>query len=310
MYAPGHGDVRMQHAIEQSCNTFFCEVGVAMGYEPRLRDDCALLGLGSRPDVEIPAAAGNLPSDEWKRRRWRDGWRTGDTANLSIGQGFLAVTPLQMAVMTAAIANGGRVLRPRLVVDPPDPRPPVVARMPWQTASLRTVRLGMYDVVQAPTGTGKHARIDGCALAGKTGTAEYYDRGIRRKHAWMVAYAPFEQPRYAIAVVVENSDSGGRAAAPIVHRVFSAVFDRPANPAIVPVPIDVELPEGLRDVQPDQPLEDADTTGDPDGAEARGILRSQPDPFAASRGSEGLATRDRRLATRGERRHPWTGGLA
>jgi len=239
----GHGDIRLQAAIAESCNTYFCHIGVELGYFPRIYNDSKLLGLGQRPELELPAAAGNLPTDEWKRRRWGDSWRTGDTANLAIGQGFITATPLQMAVMTAAFANGGKVLRPRLVLEPYDRRSPVVARMPWKDGSLRAVRRGMYDTIHSARGTGGHARIEGHTLAGKTGTAEYYDRGVRRKHAWMIAYGPFEDPRYAMAVVVENSDSGGRAAGPIVHHVFSALFAQPVNPVIVP--------ESLEDWEPD-----------------------------------------------------------
>jgi len=243
----GHGEIAMQEALEQSCNVYFCEIGTQLGYEPRIREDCLRLGLGQRPGIEIPSSAGLLPSDAWKRRAWKDGWRLGDTANLSIGQGFLAVTPLQMAVLAAAIANGGTVLRPTLVRVPAHGTESsvVVQRMGWKPHSLDVVRRGMYDVVQAPHGTGRKAAIDGVSLGGKTGTAEYYDHGERRKHAWMSAFGPYEQPRYAIAVIVENSDSGGRSAAPIVHRVFSALFDREPDPGVLPevLPDDADGPQ-------------------------------------------------------------------
>ncbi len=239
----GHGPQAIRQALEQSCNVYFCQVGVQLGYEPRLWETGVALGLGRRPEIEIASAAGLLPTDAWKRRRWGDGWRTGDTANLAIGQGFLSVTPLQMAVMTAALANGGAVLRPRVVLSPAEPgQPSVVGRVRWRPESLAAVRQGLHDVVNGPRGTGRLARIDGPRMAGKTGTAEYYERGERRKHAWMIAYAPFEAPRYAIAVVVENSDSGGRAAAPIVHRVFSALFGRTPDTRIQPESMDEEAP--------------------------------------------------------------------
>lgn len=267
----GHGTIALQEAIEQSCNVYFCHVGVELGFEPRLREDCVRLGLGQRPGIEIPAAAALLPSDAWKRRRMKDGWRTGDSANLSIGQGFLSATPLQMAVMAAAIANGGSVLRPRIVRAAGAEESPAVAHMGWKASSLAAVRRGMFDTVQAPTGTGKQARIAACALGGKTGTAEYYDAGERRKHAWMIAFGPYELPRYAVAVIVENSDSGGRAAAPIVHRVFSEVFGSAPDPGIVPEALSDEAPVA----EPVDPVPDAPAAVPPEAGAGLGALGLQ-----------------------------------
>ena len=223
----GHGPIDIETAIEQSCNVYFCQIGSDLGYEPALRDSLARLGLGTAPGLEIPASPGLLPSSEWKRRVHGDTWRRGDTANLSIGQGFLLVTPLQMAVATAAIANGGEVLRPRLVLAPRaagDAGREVVTRMPWKRSSLDTVRHGMWRVVNAPLGGGRRARLDGLEIAAKTGTAEYQDRGVLRKHAWMIAYAPYRAPKYAMAVVVEDGESGGKTAAPLVRRMFATLY--------------------------------------------------------------------------------------
>ena len=224
----GHGPIDLETAIEQSCNVYFCQIGTDLGYEPALHDSLALLGLGRRPALEISAYPGLLPTSEWKRHRHNDVWRFGDTANLSIGQGFLAVTPLQMAIATAAIANGGDVLRPRLVLSPRpagDDGREVVARMPWRLSSLATVRHGMWRVVNAPEGGGRRARLDGREIAGKTGTAEVgAGPGERRKNTWMIGYAPYRDPRYAVAVVVEDGESGGKTAAPILRRTFAALF--------------------------------------------------------------------------------------
>lgn len=232
----GHGDIRVQRAVAVSCNPYFCAVGVQLGYEPVIRGELERLGLGRRPDVEIAASAALLPSDAWKRRQWGDGWRVGDTANLSVGQGFISATPLQMAVMAAAFANGGAVLRPRLVLEPADLRPAVINRMSWKVASQQAVRRGMYDAINSPSGTGHDAHLEGVALAGKTGTAEYYVRGQRRKHAWMVAYGPFEEPRYAIAVILEDAESGGHEAGPIVKSVMAEVFGVSQTPRTEVVP--------------------------------------------------------------------------
>ena len=255
----GHGPLGVERAIEQSCNVYFCQVGTDLGYEPALHDSLALLGLGRRPAIQIPSSSGLLPTSEWKRRVHRDSWRRGDTANLSIGQGFLLVTPLQMALATAAIANGGDMLRPRLVLAPrraSDPGREVASRMPWRRSSLDVVRRGMWRVVNGSEGGGRRAHLDGLEIAAKTGTAEYLDHGILKKHAWMIAYAPYRAPKYAMAVVVEDGESGGKTAAPLVRRLFAAMYgldpsgeddDAPAEYHDLPPPVPEEAPEEALD---------------------------------------------------------------
>ncbi len=223
----GHGPIDLETAIEQSCNVYFCQLGTELGYEPRLRAALADIGLGERPALEIPARAGLLPSDAWKRRVHRDGWRHGDTANLSIGQGFLCVTPLQMALATAAIANGGDLLAPRLVLSPRpagDPGRTVVRHLPWKPSSLAAVRRGMHRVIDAKQGGGRNAHVDGLELAGKTGTAEYATRDGIRKNTWMIAYGPYRAPAYAMAVIIEDGDTGNKTAAPVVRHLFAAMY--------------------------------------------------------------------------------------
>jgi penicillin-binding protein 2 len=164
-----------------------------------------------------------MPDNAWKTKRLREGWRSGDTCNLSIGQGFMLATPLQMAVFTAALANGGRVFRPRLVMQPWE-EGDLVHRLPCAERSLALVRGGMYDVAQAETGTGKRARLEGVAIAAKTGSAEYGPATQRRKYGWMIAYAPFSPPRYAAAIVLEDVTSGGIDAAPRMGRLLGALL--------------------------------------------------------------------------------------
>lgn len=216
----GHGSIDLETAIEQSCNVYFCQLGVDLGYEPTLYRSYQSLGFGTRPACEIPVAAGVLPSAEWKRRTRKDSWRGGDTANISIGQGYLCVTPLQLAMGVAAIANGGDLLAPRLVLDGSGRR--VIRHIPWKKSSLAAVREGMHRVIEAPHGGGRRAHVAGLDLAGKTGTAEYGSEG--KKHTWMVAYGPYKNPEYAMVVLVENGESGGKTVAPIVHELFSALY--------------------------------------------------------------------------------------
>jgi penicillin-binding protein 2 len=219
----GHGRIGMVEALEQSCNAYFCQLGLQCEF-PRIYHMTEALGLGRRTGIDLPGEAGGLlPSDAWKRRTQGDSWRAGDTCNVSIGQGALAFSPLQMAVATAAIANGGHVYRPRLRYVP-GARGEQVNDMRWSAQALRTVRQGMYDVVQAPHGTGKRVRIDAAAMGGKTGTAEYGPRENRRKYAWMIVFAPFEAPRYAVVAIIEDAVSGGVSVAPRLRGLMDGMF--------------------------------------------------------------------------------------
>jgi cell division protein FtsI/penicillin-binding protein 2 len=137
-----------------------------------------------------------------------------------------------MAVYTAALANGGYIYRPR-IIDEGNPAGDLVNRMAWSPENLEVVRGGMYDVVQAPHGTGKRVKIEGIAKAAKTGTAQY---GRGRKHGWMILFAPFDNPRYAIAMVVEDAVSGGITVAPRMRELIHAilVMDGTLAPAVQP----------------------------------------------------------------------------
>jgi len=220
----GHGRLVMRKALEQSCNAYFCQLGLQCGYE-RIFRMAQAMGFGHRTGIELPyESAGILPSDQWKRKRFHDAWRPGDTCNVSIGQGALAVTPLQMAVLTAAIANGGRIYKPRLLQGGEGPEGELVNDLGWNRKELAEVRNGMYDVIQSDTGTGKRARIAAVEFAGKTGTAEYGPSEAGKKHAWMLAFAPYKRPRYAVAVVIEDAVSGGISAAPRIRKLMEGIF--------------------------------------------------------------------------------------
>lgn len=223
----GHGEIAMRKAIEQSCNTYFCRIGLECGYE-HIYQMAYRMGYGRRTGVELRGEArGLLPGDAWKRQARGDAWRSGDTCNVSIGQGALAVTPLQMAVLVATVANEGFLYRPRLVMGRSS-RGELIQHMGWSKETLSVVRGGMYDVVQAVTGTGKRARIEAAAMGGKTGTAEYGPRlagGKRKKHVWMTVFAPYDRPRYAVAMIVEDGISGGVTVAPRIRELMTGVFE-------------------------------------------------------------------------------------
>jgi penicillin-binding protein 2 len=227
-----HGAVDLRRAIEVSCNGYFCHLGARLGYAP-VRSMAAAMGFGERTGIDLPSeTAGLLPDESWKKKNYGDGWRMGDTCLICIGQGALLVSPLQMAVATAAIANGGRVLRPRLVHA--DDTGETVRTVVWRPEALERVRAGMADVVQ--TGTGRRAGGTGVTAAGKTGTAEYVAGGRIRKHAWMIAYAPVEAPTVVMAIMVEDAESGGVTVAPLVKAVLVAMFGSDEAAAAAEVP--------------------------------------------------------------------------
>ena len=238
-YSPGHGTLTTRESLQHSCNVFLFRTALACGYES-IYHMAVALGLGRKTDVSLDyELAGLVPDDAWKRRTYDDGWRDGDTCNLSIGQGALLVTPLQMAVLAATIANGGHVYRPRLVMALREPGEEqlrsipsqVVNEMNWSRATTDLVRGGMRDVVMTREGTGKLAAVPGVTMAGKTGTAEYGRKEEGKKLAWMIAFAPFDHPRYAVAIMIEDAVSGGSSAAPKVQKLMRGLFqdDRTAR---------------------------------------------------------------------------------
>ena len=214
----GHGPIDMRHALKESCNTYFSHFGCDIGTNA-LFSAARAFGLGAKTGIDFPQdSAGVVPSAEYKRSHYGVPWFSGDLAHASIGQGQLLATPLQMARLAGALGTGFLV-RPRLRSDSPVERTPVQ----FSVRDLEIVKQGMRMVVEG--GTGKRAG-EGVAVdvAGKTGTAEVGSGAMRRKNAWFIAYAPAERPTVAIAMVVENGESGGTTAAPRVNAVLKAIF--------------------------------------------------------------------------------------
>lgn len=237
--AGGHGSVNLHKAIVQSCDVYFYNVGMRVGVD-RLAHYAQLFGLGQPTGIALYSEKGGLiPTSAWKLKRFKQPWQPGETLSLAIGQGYNTVTPLQMAQVTATLANGGFLLRPSLVKRLVSPRGEVIRE--FQPQKLRELRLnpehlqlirqGMAGVVNEPGGTGGAARIWGVVAAGKTGTAQVVALGKKggKDHAWFVAFAPLEAPELAMAIVVEHGGHGGAAAAPIARRIFEAHFQTPAK---------------------------------------------------------------------------------
>lgn len=258
----GHGSIDLQSAIRYSCNVYLFHSALACGPDA-VQEMARACGFGRKTGISLDfERPGLVPDNEWKRRERHDGWRDGDTCNLAIGQGALLVTPLQMGLYAAALANGGTLWQPRLVreIVPVDGArqeiaPAKAAKGPrWDVRHIRVVREGMRDAVNQPDGSGKRARLAQVTVAAKTGTAEYGVKGAGRKMTWMIAFAPYEEPRYAVALLVEDGVSGGTTAAPRVKQLLAQVFREvermdipvsepvaPAAPATEPAP--AALPE-------------------------------------------------------------------
>ncbi len=225
--------MRLVDAIQNSCNVYFFSAGLDMGsaYIAHMADAC---GLGRKTGVGVDSErAGLVPNPAWKREKRGESWWPGDTCNFSIGQGPITVTPLQMALVTSALANGGTLYRPRLVRGLRAPGKlgfrefpsKITNRLGWSDASLEIVRKAMLNTVMSARGTGRYAAVPGVAIAGKTGTAEFGPKALGKKRGWMIAYAPFDSPQYAVAMVLDNAPAGGGTdVGPRLRRVFGRLF--------------------------------------------------------------------------------------
>lgn len=233
----GHGMVNLHKAIVQSCDVYFYNVGNRLGVD-RLARYAQLFGLGQPTGIALfPEKGGLIPTSLWKLERYKKAWQPGETISLAIGQGYNLTTPLQMAVLTATIANGGKVFRPFLVKKLVSPQgsvinefqPQMIRSVSVTPEHLHLIQRAMAGVVNEAGGTGGAARLPGIVAAGKTGTAQVVSLGKRgrRDHAWFVAFAPFESPQLAIAVMMEHGGHGGEAAAPIARKIFEAYFQLP-----------------------------------------------------------------------------------
>jgi penicillin-binding protein 2 len=239
----GHGSVDLHQAIVESCDVYFYQVGQRLGIE-RIQAYAKRFGLGQRTGICLEGEkTGLVPSPEWKRKRFGEPWYEGETLVVAIGQGALLVTPIQILRLMSAVSNGGTLMMPRLVeqVETIDGR--VFAentihssssvRFSNRTATI--VRKALRDVVASEKGTGKRARLDGVAVAGKTGTAQVIrlddqrgpDDAIplkERDHAWFACYAPADSPEIVVVVLVEHGGHGGEAAAPIAREILEEYF--------------------------------------------------------------------------------------
>jgi len=231
------GSINVRRAIARSCNTWFYQIGIKVGPTSFL-DLSRRLGMGERTGLPlIGETRGLVPTNEWMLQHEKRRILDGDTANLSIGQGSLLASPLQVAQFMAGIANGGALPKLQLVRQVQDTRGRVVQatvpeRKNWlgvSEAAVDIVRDGMRDVVATGYGTGRSANLSYTTLAGKTGTAQWGPKRLNQRLAWFAGFLPHDNPRYAFAVLYEGRPgetvSGGRMSAPMVRNFFEPIKD-------------------------------------------------------------------------------------
>jgi penicillin-binding protein 2 len=252
-YHGHHGSVSIISAMGQSCDIYFYQVGggytdrsEGLGPE-RIGYYAELFGMGARSGIDLPGEApGLIPTIKWKRVNYSESWVTGDTYNMSIGQGFVLSTPLQVLNSIAAVANGGILYRPQLVREVVDSEgnvvqafaPDVIRHIPVSRENIDLVRRGMRAAVAGAGATAWAVDVPGIAVAGKTGTAEYFqdrnkdgipdrDReGNLPTHAWFTAFAPYENPEIALVVFVYGGGEGSAAAVPVANDILNYYFSQ------------------------------------------------------------------------------------
>lgn len=244
-----HDMVDYYKGMAESCDVYFYNMVLSKGLSSdALAQYARAFGLGSLTGIGLPGERpGFVPDRRWKQEAKQEPWLTGNTLHFVIGQGFLTVTPLQMAAVTAAVANGGKLPQPNLVkrIVWPDwsgygtqeVTPPPGRRVEVDPKILERVRQGMRMAVSNQRGTGHVMQGLGVAVAGKTGSAEH--QPDRPSHAWFVCYAPADAPRYAICVFVDEGGHGGTTAAPVARKILAAALGVPATePAVGPTASD------------------------------------------------------------------------
>ena len=240
----GHGAVNLKEALEQSCDTYFYQLGLTLGISG-ISEALTTFGFGKQTGIDLASEPdGLIPTALWKQRRHGTPWYPGDTLNASIGQGYILSTPLQLAAATAALANRGRLVRPHLLRGVEDPETGEIQRSAEQVTEVglgdasqyERVIEGMMAVMHGSHGTARRAGQQlSYRIAAKTGTSQLVslpqdgeaakDTPERLKdHALFIAFAPAERPRIALALVIENGGSGGKIAAPIARRIFDYYF--------------------------------------------------------------------------------------
>lgn len=228
----GHGSITLFEGLAQSCDVVYYELGKRLDeLDPNVLPEMTkAFGMGSSTGIQgIFDSPGQVPDPKWKLEKLKQGWVRGDAVNLAIGQGYFLASPLQLAVAYAAIANGGNVITPRLIERAEGTSPEVSrafgsqtrSKLPVSEGNLNEIRRALLAVTQGGLGTARGAFAGSrVAVAGKTGTAE---SGVEAPHAWFACYAPANQPRYVVVVMLENGGFGNEQAAPVARKVIDGL---------------------------------------------------------------------------------------
>jgi penicillin-binding protein 2 len=236
----GHGHISLARALASSCDTFFYQLGLKLGPD-KIARYAGLLGLGGLTGIDIPGEkAGLVPTEAWKEKRFGVRWQAGESLSTSVGQGYNTVTPLQNAVMIATIAGGGKKVIPHTASKLIDKNGNVVYA--WQEKQqgqvlpqevVKSIKEGLEGAVEGPEGTANRLKALGLKIAGKTGTAQVISKeawrgGVEelKDHAWFVGYAPYDDPKIAVAVIVEHGGFGASAAAPVAGRIIETYLKK------------------------------------------------------------------------------------
>ena len=230
----GHGSLNMTDALKYSCNIYFYNIARIIGAK-KILDIARKFGFGQATGVDLPGElTGFLPSEEWKKQKFGTKWTLGDSFNLAIGQGFLLVTPMQLARFITAVASGGKLFTPRIAN-----RDPHYTLINVKQENLNIIKLALYNTINTRGGTGYYSRINynSMEMAGKTGTAQVQAKKSAsddlnsdhiawksRNHAIFCGYAPFENPKYTVSVYFDHGGGGGKAAAPIAKKIMTEVL--------------------------------------------------------------------------------------
>lgn len=242
----GHEEMTLSPALAASCDVFFYIVAETLGMDRLAHYGLDMFGIGGRTGVEVPESRGLMPTEGWYHERKR-GFQPGFTLNTSVGQGDMRATPLAIARAYAALVNGGRILKPQVVLalqeegtDREIPKVPEIIRtLDLDPAHVELVTRGLHAAVNTEEGTAWDVRISELPFAGKTGTAQAPEvrKGadedvalwLKQDHAWFVAYAPSKRPRVVVIALVEHGGFGGKVAAPVVRKVLEAYYAEHAD---------------------------------------------------------------------------------
>lgn len=293
----GHGDVDLHKAIVHSCDVFFYNVGKQLGID-RISFYGGNLGLGHKTNIDLPGEEpGIMPSESWKERVFHQKWYPGETISVAIGQGAIAVTPVQLAYMIGGIVTGGRFHQPHLLLSD---KPAAEIDFPISDTTVDTVTEGMYGVVNEPGGTAVASKLSGIELCGKTGSAQVIsEQGLQRAgkkaelkdNAWFVGFAPRQNPEIVVSVLVQGGEHGGAAAAPIARDVIKAYYDKKQG-RIPPQQLTTQaVPPGI---PPSFATQAAARASKPD-VEAEESVPSNPDPLPAK--TEAAPTKPQPVST-------------